>query len=449
MHVAIIGAGPTGLFLGAALAQRGHRVTVTDRDAGPGPDGGWARRGVMQFHHAHGFRPQIVDALQAEIPEAYDGWVAAGAEPITFTLPDGASTRGGMRSRRETFERALRTAVVGTPGLTLRRGHVDAVTLDGPRVRGLVVDGEDLPADLVIDASGRAGRVTSTLRAAPTLIGRTGVAYVDRQYRLRPGADPGPMTNPLAWQADLDGYQVIIFRHEQGIFSVLIVRPTADPDLALLRHDAAFDAACRVIPGLDAWTDPERSEPIGPVLAGGALINHYRGQASPDGSVRRAFVAVGDAVATTTPMFGRGITTSLLQARELLRRLDDGADPDEVATGFDTWCEAHMRPWVADHVRMDAAMLDRWAGRDVDLTRRLPSDLVMAAAQADPAIAPALGPYLAMLAGPDCLDAVEPLAAAVYRRGWRPLPAEGPGRDELAREVRSALVSTIPCHRTD
>lgn len=438
MHVAIVGAGPTGLFLGAALAHRGHRVTAVDRDAGPGPDGGWARRGVMQFRHAHGFRSQIVDALQAEIPEAHDGWVAAGAEPITFTLPDGASMPGGMRSRRETFERALRAAVVGTPGLTLCRGHVDAVALDGPRASGLVVDGVDLPADLVIDASGRAGRATRALRAAPTLTGRTGVAYVDRQYRLRPGAEPGPMTNPLAWQADLDGYQVIIFRHERGTFSVLIVRPTADPDLALLRHDAAFDAACRGIPGLDTWTDPERSEPITPVLVGGALINHYRGQAAPEGRVRRAFVAVGDAVATTTPMFGRGITTSLLQARELLRRLDEGADPDDVAVGFDAWCEAHMRPWVADHVRMDEAMLDRWAGHDVDLTRRLPSDLVMAAAQVDPAIGPALGPYLAMLAGPDCLDAVEPLAAAVYRSGWRPPRAEGPSRDELAREVREA-----------
>ena len=296
MHVAIIGTGPTGLFLGAALAHRGHRVTAIDRDPGPGPDGGWARRGVMQFHHAHGFRPQIGEALQAEIPGAYEGWLDAGAEPITFTLPDGRRIPGGMRSRRETFERALRAAVVGTPGLSLRPGHVDAVTLDGTRVTGVRVDGEDLPADLVVDASGRAGRTTRALRAAPTLIGRTGVAYVDRQYRLRPGADPGPMTNPLAWQADLDGYQVIVFRHERGTFSVLIVRPTLDPDLALLRHEAAFDAACRAIPGLDAWTDPERSEPITPVFAGGALVNHYRGQAAPDGSIRRGFVAVGDAV---------------------------------------------------------------------------------------------------------------------------------------------------------
>ncbi len=440
MHVAIIGAGPTGLFLGAALARRGHRVTAVDRDAGPPPDGAWARRGVMQFHHAHGFRPQIGEALQAEIPEAYEGWVAAGAEPITFTLPDGRRMPGGMRSRRETFERALHTAVVGTPGLTLRRGHVDAVTLDGPHATGLRVDGEDRPADLVIDASGRAGRVTRALRAAPTLTGRVGVAYVDRQYRLHPGAEPGPMTNPLAWQADLDGYQVVVFRHERGTFSVLVVRATGDPDLALLRHEPVFEAACRVIPGLDAWTDPERSEPITPVLAGGALVNHYRGQATPDGSIRRGFVAVGDAVATTTPMFGRGITTSLQQARELLRRLDDGADPGDVAVGFDAWCEAHMRPWVADHVRMDAAMLDRWAGRDVDLTRRLPSDLVMAAAQVDPAIGRALPPYLAMLAGPECLDEVEPLAAAVYRTGWRPPRAEGPDRDELARILRGAPV---------
>lgn len=440
MHVAIVGAGPTGLFLGAALARRGHRVTVVDRDAGPEPGGGWVRRGVMQFHHAHGFRPQVAEALAAELPEAHREWLAAGAEPITFTLPDGRTTRGGMRSRRETFERALRAAVVGTPGLTLRRGHVDGVLLDGPRATGVRVDGADVGADLVVDASGRAGRATRDLRAAPSLAARLGVAYVDRQYRLRPGAEPGPMTNPLAWQADLDGYQVIVFRHEQGIFSVLVVRPVADPDLVLLRHEAAFEAACRAIPGLDAWIDPDRAEPITPVFVGGALVNHYRGQAAPDGSIRRHYVAVGDAVATTTPMFGRGITTSLLQARELLRRLDAGADPADVAVGFDAWCEGHMRPWVADHVRMDAAMLDRWAGHDVDLTRRLPSDLVMAAAAVDPAIAAALPPYLAMHAGPESLDAVEPLAAAVYRRGWRPPRPDGPSRDELAALLRGAPV---------
>ncbi|MBC3192019.1 tryptophan 7-halogenase [Pseudonocardia sp. C8] len=442
MRIAIIGAGPTGLFLAAALARRGHRVTAVDRDPGPAPDG-WRRRGVMQFHHAHAFRGQVPDALEAELPEAHAAWLAAGAEPIDVTLPDGRVVRGGMRSRRETFERVLRAVVGARPGVELRCDHVEAVTFDrAGRADGVRVGRAHLPADLVIDASGRAGRVTRPLRGPAAVTGRTGIAYVDRQYRLHDGAEPGPMTNLIAWQADLDGYQVIIFLHERGIFSVLIVRPVDDPDLVGLRHEAAFEAACAAVPGLATWTDPGRSRPITPVLAGGELVNRYRGQAGPDGAAHRGLIFAGDAVCTTTPMFGRGITTSFLQARELLRLLDrHGDDLDPVPAAFDAWCETHMRPWVEDHVRMDDATVRRWAGEDVDLTRRLPSDLIMAAAAVDPEIAPALGPYLGMLAGPASLDAVEPRAAAVYRSGWRPPPAEGPGRRELAEIVRGVLAA--------
>ena len=45
-------------------------------------------------------------------------------------------------------------------------------------------------------------------RSARRSAGRAAMAYVDRVYRLRPGAEPGPMTNPIAWQADFDGYLV-------------------------------------------------------------------------------------------------------------------------------------------------------------------------------------------------------------------------------------------------
>ncbi|HXR44638.1 MAG TPA: FAD-dependent oxidoreductase, partial [Pseudolysinimonas sp.] len=59
MRVAIVGAGPTGLFTSLALARRGHAVVVVDRDTGPASDGRWRRAGVMQFHHPHGFRQQV------------------------------------------------------------------------------------------------------------------------------------------------------------------------------------------------------------------------------------------------------------------------------------------------------------------------------------------------------------------------------------------------------
>jgi 2-polyprenyl-6-methoxyphenol hydroxylase-like FAD-dependent oxidoreductase len=439
MRVAIIGAGPAGLFLGSALAGRGHDVVAVDRDTRP-PPGHWRRPGVMQFHHAHGFRPQVGMALGREWPAALDAWFALGAEPISFDLPGVGTVPAGHRSRRDTFERALRTTAETVPRLSIRQGHVDGVISSAGRVRGIVVDGSPVEADLVVDASGRSGRSVDPLRAPASVGGPCGMAYVDRQYRLRDGAEPGPMSNPLAWQGDFDGYQVLVFLHEQGHFSVVLVRPTADAALKDLRHQAAFEAACRVIPGLAAWTDPERASPVTDVLPGGPLHNTYRGQRGRDGRpCIPGLVSVGDAVATTTPIFGRGVATTFLQALHLLALLDREHDPAVVGEPFDEWCEHNMRPWVVDHVEMDGDVVRRWEGGDVDLTRRLPSDLILAAAEREPGIGQATGGYLSMLELPSCLDPVEPLARDVYRAGWRPQFTPGPDRRELREVVAAAL----------
>lgn len=443
MRTVVIGAGPAGLLLGAGLARRGQAVTLVDRDRGPGPDGSWPRRGVMQFHHAHAFRPQGVDAVRAELPGAYDAMLEAGAEPMVMDVPDGRRVPVGLRCRRQTFETALRADALATPGLSLHCGHAEAVVSDGARATGVLVDGALLPADLVVDASGRAGRATARLRAPADVGGPCGIAYVDRQYQLHPGAEPGPMLNPIAWQADLDGYQVIVFLHEHGTFSVLVVRPTVDRALLPLRHDVAFDAAVRAVPGLADWTDPDRSRPITPVLAGGTLLNSYRGQRGPDGRLALpGLLFVGDAVCTTTPNFGRGIATSLLQVGEVLRLLGEhGGDLIAVGEALDDWGAAQLRPWVEDHVRMDESNRRRWSGEELDVGSRLPSDLVLAAAEVEPAIRPAMGPYLSMQGLPACLDEVEPLARAAYERGWRPRPADGPDRVELGRIAAAALAA--------
>jgi 2-polyprenyl-6-methoxyphenol hydroxylase-like FAD-dependent oxidoreductase len=439
MRVAIIGAGPAGLLVGSVLAGRGHDVIAVERDAGPPPDGPWPRRGVMQFHHAHGFRPQVAQVLEELWPAAFDAWLAGGAEPITFDIPGIGTRPGGHRSRRETFERALRTTACEVEGLMIRQGHVDGLMRTGGRVRGVVVDGSHLEADLVVDASGRASRATEGQRAPSIIGGPCGMAYVDRQYRLHEGAERGPMANPLAWQADFDGYQSILFLHERGHFSVLIVRPTADAALKDLRHQAVFDAACRAIPGLAEWTHPERSASVTEVLPGGPLRNAYRSQEGLDGRPSLpGLVSVGDAVATTTPTFGRGLATTFMQAHELLTQLDGARDPAMVAEPFDAWCTENMLPWVLDHIHMDGDLVRRWQGGDVDLTSRLPSDLILAAAEVDPSIGAALPGYLSMGELPSVLDPVEPLAHAVYESGWRPACSPGPTRDELVDLINSA-----------
>lgn len=434
MRTVVVGAGPTGMYLAMSLARRGHRVTLVDRDAGPVSDEEWNRKGVMQFHHPHFFRPQVRDALLAEIPDVAQRLVDAGAlpTPVSPVMPDFV----GFRVRRLTFERVLRDAAVAEPGVSMVAGSASGVVLDGRRVRGVVVDGRLVEADLIIDASGRSGRFADGLRAAG--IGQDcGYAYVSRQYQLLPDAEPGPLNAPPGWGGVYHGYFVIIFLQDAGTFQVLIVRPTDDRELARLRHDEAFEIAAQAIPSIATWVDPERAKPHGPTMVGGHLLNAYRGQLDADGQLAaEGILFVGDAVLTTNPAAGRGVSTSMMQARRVLAAVDEhGTDFAAVAHDFDQWCEATMRPWYDDHVAWDAGQLARWRGEDIDFAKPLPSDLICSLAEADPSVMPIVGAYRAMLAGPSVLGQIEDRARANLRNGFRPAVPAGPTRDELVARI--------------
>ena len=143
-----------------------------------------------------------------------------------------------------------------------------------------------MAADLVVDASGRAGRLSTAFRPLGQRVD-CGMAYAARQYRLRPGATPGPVNGGPGFMALHRGFLVMVFQHDGGTFTVLFVRPSDDKALALLRHTDAFEAACRVVPGLAEWTDPERSEPIDSVRAGAGLTNEYGPQPTAVDRTRR------------------------------------------------------------------------------------------------------------------------------------------------------------------
>ena len=431
MRAVIVGAGPTGLYTAIALARRGHEVAVFDRDPGPGRDRWWDRKGVMQFHHPHFFRQQVADALQAEMPGVWAGLLAAGAKPAT--VPGQPGLPGGLHCRRQTFERVLRSAAEAEARVMLRTAHVDEVCREAGRATGVSAGGHRVDADLVIDASGRAGRLTRALRS-PAEGGDCGISYVSRQYRLLPGAAAGPVNAPFGIILVYPGYLAAAFLHDNRIASALIARASADRGLAGLRTEAAFEAAVRAIPALAGWVGPGQARPITPVLPGGRLYNSYRGQLNDAGRVALdGLIYAGDSVCTTNPAAGRGVTTSLLQAQHLIRLLEEhGRDFTSCSLAFDHWCARHIKPWFDDHVRWDTDLIRRWSGQDVDLTRPLPSDLIIAAAAADPGLMNVVGPFLAMLTLPGSLDAVQARAREIYASGWRPPVPDGPGRDELA-----------------
>lgn len=384
----------------------------------------------MQFHHAHTFRRQVVDALQDEMPDVLDDLTAAGA--TVATLQDHGPV--ALLCRRILFEKVLRRTADAEQGVALITGHVDALVQERGRAAGVTVDGRTVTGDVIIDASGRASRFTGDVRP-PAEGGDCGAVYVTRQYRLRRGASPGPVNSPIGLSFGLSGYLAIAFVHDGGHFSITFTHDGSDTRLRRLRHDEVFDDAVRAIPGLADWIEPARAQAISPALPGGRLYNTYRGQAGLPG-----LVSVGDAVCTTTPLAGRGVALALMQARELISTLDQNrADISCATLEFDRWCGEHIRPWFDDHRDVDADRMRRWAGGDVDLNRPLPSDLIVAAAEADPALRDIVGPYASMDALPASLAPAEARARALFAKGWRPSLPAGPTRDEL-----SAVVSRTP-----
>ena len=168
------------------LARDGHRVTVLERDPAPAPDpeeawNGWERRGVNQFRLLHFFQPRYREVMDANAPDVVAALLGAGAlvvnpfrdapTEVTGGFREGDERHDAVTARRPVAEAAIARLVAATDSLDVRRGFGvvglltgDATAAGVPHVVGVRTDdGEDLRADLVVDAAGRRSRLPSWL----------------------------------------------------------------------------------------------------------------------------------------------------------------------------------------------------------------------------------------------------------------------------------------------
>src|SRR5262245_16027034 len=189
--VLICGGGVIGLCVAMMLGRDGHRVTVLEADPEDQPStsiegwDSWERRGVAQFRQPHSLHSRFRMISDRELPGLTDGLLRAGCvwvdpvEPLPLTLTDRAPRPGDdamrcVHGRRPILEWAVAAMAQAAPNVTIRRGTRVRELITGasavpgvPHVAGArTTSGEEIRADLVVDAMGRRSQARKWILAA-------------------------------------------------------------------------------------------------------------------------------------------------------------------------------------------------------------------------------------------------------------------------------------------
>jgi 2-polyprenyl-6-methoxyphenol hydroxylase-like FAD-dependent oxidoreductase len=465
MAILIIGGGICGLGTALLLARDGHEVTLLERDADPVPDSlhaawdSWTRKGVAQFRQAHNFMPGLRLLLESELPDVQEALERAGAcrFDLLNPLPPPLAALGPrpiddklwtLTARRPLGEWIFARAAENERRITIRRGIRVAALLGGPsaiagtpHVAGVrTADGEELRADLVVDAAGRQSPNTKWLTA---LGGRppyeeqvdSGFTYYTRFFAGTQPVRRGPILTPLG------SISILTLPGDNGTWSVTIFTASGDQPLKTLRHEEQWTKVIRSCPLHAHWLD---GQPITPVLAMSGIVDRYRRFVVHGAPVATGFVAVADAWACTNPSAGRGLTVGFLHGlllRDVLRETRD--DPGATVDAFDARTEAEITPWyqaqrAVDHARF-AEMEAIREGRDAPTPAGGLAQQIMGLLRsmtADPDLLRAAFEYIgtitpvqSILQRPEIIERIR--AANEALKDAPPVKMPGPAREQL------------------
>jgi 2-polyprenyl-6-methoxyphenol hydroxylase-like FAD-dependent oxidoreductase len=390
--VAIIGAGMGGLCAALALAPTRRRITVLERD-GPPPVGDpdrvfheWKHTGVGHLRQSHAFLARLRTFIKTEHPRLLEQLLALGVRELPF---DAFLTEDQRRSYTPAPEDADLTIITSrrTTLELVMRGYVE--TLDnvsirsGFHVRGLItrkgadgvidvlgVTGDDdgaavqLPADVVVDGSGKNGFTLDQLRdegaPIPEESESAGILYFTRHYRLRPGMEePSRVGNPPA-SGDLGFLKFGVFPGDNGCFSITVAIPEVEEELRKAILDPQkFHAITLMLPGLRPWTNAERSEPVGRVHGMGELISRWRDLVVDGKPAARGYFALGDILVRTNPLYGRGCSFAAVGSVALREALEHSPDPTARLLDYHQRIRAELRPYYINQRTQDRAAIAR------------------------------------------------------------------------------------------
>jgi 2-polyprenyl-6-methoxyphenol hydroxylase-like FAD-dependent oxidoreductase len=310
-----------------------------------------------------------------------------------------------------------------------------------PHVTGVRTgDGEDMTADLVVDATGRRSKLPDWLgtigaRRPTEEVDESGFIYYTRYFRPTTGEAPSYRAGLVT---HFHSFSLLTLPGDADTWSVTLFISAGDPALKAFRDAERWTALVGACPWHAHWLD---GEPITDVLPMGGVTDRYRRFVVDGAPVATGIVSVGDAWACTNPIGGRGISIGLLHAlgtaEVVAAHLDD---PRGLALAQDAMTETRVTPWYRSTVAFDrkraaqitATIQGRSASPPTDLDDALrvamlhDAELFRAAIE----IASLLALPREVMARPGVMDRVREVAGA-----HEAVVPPGPSRDELLRMV--------------
>jgi 2-polyprenyl-6-methoxyphenol hydroxylase-like FAD-dependent oxidoreductase len=333
----VIGAGIAGLLAARVLCRHAGQVVLLERDriaAHPA----LPRKGVPQGHHAHALLASGQRAIESLWPGFADALrehgaaVGGGSFYTAGGYLDAPARDGSLFASRELLEWVLRQRLLALPNLRLvEAAQADALCAERGRVAGVHcsrLDGGgsfDIAAGLVIDAGGRGSRLPAWLtalgyEAPPVDRVEVGMRYASRHLRRCAGDLGGRRffsVSPSPTQTRACG--VLAQEGERWIVTLIGYFDDQPPC-----DDAGFAAFARSLPCPEVAELLARAEPLDAIRGYSFPANvrqrYERLDRFPDG-----LLAIGDALAAFSPVYGQGMSVAALQALALERCLASNA----------------------------------------------------------------------------------------------------------------------------
>jgi len=341
----VLGASVAGLLAARLLAEAYEDVTLVDRDVLAETDS--PRRTVPQSRHIHGLLARGQQVLEELFPGLTKELSGFGVPICDFGTGLSWYFKGRMIQKTETgltcvsaerplLEERIRERVRSLSNVRIiDRSDIAGLTISpdrsritGVRIASASADERVLPADLVIDASGRGSRTPRWLRefgypAVPEEQVKIDLTYTTADFRSPLPVDPignGVGLVCVASPAQARGGTLARLRdrYSLSLYGLLGDAPPTDR--------AGFMAFARSLPVpeiIAAVEDAEMiDEPVSMRFPANVRHRYERLSRLPDG-----LLVMGDAACVFNPIYAQGMTAAAIEAMVLRKHLELGWPP--------------------------------------------------------------------------------------------------------------------------